>query len=50
MEKILDNLQTLNPYIYDAENAMEEFERDYLKNMLFQIQKYMLDLTPEIKK
>lgn len=49
--KILDNLQTLNPYVYDAENAMEEFERDYLKNMLFQIQKYRLDLTPEeIKK
>lgn len=40
-----------NPYKIDVENAMTDSERAYLKNMLFEIQKYMLNLkSDEISK
>ena len=34
----------LNPYLFNTENALTDPEREYLKNMLFQIKKYELNI------
>ena len=41
---ISNRLRTKNPYVFDSKNALNDSERSYLKNILFEIQKYMLNL------
>jgi hypothetical protein len=36
-----------NPYKDDLENVLKPAEKEYLKSMLFEINKYMLDLSPK---
>ncbi|MGV8961965.1 MAG: hypothetical protein ACOH2V_01110 [Candidatus Saccharimonadaceae bacterium] len=36
-----------NPYKFDSENNLTDIERDHLKKMLFQINKYRLKATPK---